>query len=428
MKEIKIGIVGLGYVGLPLACLFASKYLVKGFDIEMPKIESLKKGIDPNHLCNTDLINQPSLYFHHSIDPLADCSFLIVTIPTDIDVQNNPDLNPLRKATQMVGSILKKGITIVFESTVYPGLTEEICVPILEQTSGLIWKKDFFVGYSPERINPGDRKRPIENILKIVSGDSADTLSRISALYSSVITAGIYQAPSIKVAEAAKVIENAQRDLNIAFVNELALIFDRMGIDTREVLQAAATKWNFMPFEPGLVGGQCIGVDPYYLTHKAEALGYTPKVIHSGRLVNNGMGKFIAEKVVKALIQQQKNISNSRVLILGCSFKENIGDTRNSKVFDIVKELMDYSVSVDIVDPMVHHQSFIPSGMKVTNEINISMHYDAVVLAVKHDAFVAYDLKRLKDISMHFELNLFDVKGFYDRDEALMECKVYWRL
>jgi UDP-N-acetyl-D-galactosamine dehydrogenase len=428
MNEIKIGIVGLGYVGLPLACLFAGKYAVKGFDIDLNKIKSLQNGIDPNHLSFIDQINQPNLQFYNSIEALVDCFFLIVTIPTDIDHQNNPDLQPLKKATQMVGSILKKGMTIVFESTVYPGLTEEICVPILEQTSGLKWKEDFFVGYSPERINPGDSNRPIESILKIVSGDSKDTLAKVADLYASVITAGIYQASTIKVAEAAKVIENAQRDLNIAFVNELALIFDRMGIDTREVLQAAATKWNFLPFEPGLVGGQCIGVDPYYLTHKAEELGYTPKVIHSGRLVNNGMGKFIAEKVVKTLIQQHKNISNSRVLILGCSFKENIGDTRNSKVFDIVKELMDYSVSVDIVDPMVHNQSFIPSGMKVMNEMNISRYYDAVVLAVKHDAFLTYDLKRLKDSSMHFELNLFDVKGFYEREEALRECKVYWRL
>jgi UDP-N-acetyl-D-galactosamine dehydrogenase len=428
MNEIKIGIVGLGYVGLPLACLFAGKYAVKGFDIDLNKIKSLQNGIDPNHLSFIDQINQPNLQFYNSIEALVDCFFLIVTIPTDIDHQNNPDLQPLKKATQMVGSILKKGMTIVFESTVYPGLTEEICVPILEQTSGLKWKEDFFVGYSPERINPGDSNRPIESILKIVSGDSKDTLAKVADLYASVITAGIYQASTIKVAEAAKVIENAQRDLNIAFVNELALIFDRMGIDTREVLQAAATKWNFLPFEPGLVGGQCIGVDPYYLTHKAEELGYTPKVIHSGRLVNNGMGKFIAEKVVKTLIQQHKNISNSRVLILGCSFKENIGDTRNSKVFDIVKELMDYSVLVDIVDPMVHNQSFIPSGMKVMNEIYISRYYDAVVLAVKHDAFLNYDLKRLKDSSMHFELNLFDVKGFYEREEALRECKVYWRL
>jgi UDP-N-acetyl-D-galactosamine dehydrogenase len=428
MKNIKIGIVGLGYVGLPLACLFAGKYVVKGFDIDGNKIDSLKKGIDPNHLCSIEQIDQPNILFYNSIEALADCSFLIVTIPTDIDAQNNPDLNPLKKATQMVGSILKKGMTIVFESTVYPGLTEEICVPILEQESCLNWKKDFFVGYSPERINPGDTKRPIESILKIVSGDTKNTVACVANLYASVITAGIYQAPSIKVAEAAKVIENAQRDLNIAFVNELALIFDRMGIDTREVLQAAATKWNFMPFEPGLVGGQCIGVDPYYLTHKAEELGYTPKVIHSGRLVNNGMGKFIAEKVVKTLIQQNKNISTSKVLILGCSFKENIGDTRNSKVFDIVKELMAYSVMVDIVDPIVNNHSFIPTEIKVINEMNNSKYYDAVVFAVRHEAFRAYDLKRLKEYSVNDELNLFDVKGVFEREEGLRECKVYWRL
>jgi UDP-N-acetyl-D-galactosamine dehydrogenase len=428
MKNIKIGIVGLGYVGLPLACLFASKYVVKGFDINANKIDALKNGIDTNNLCSINQINQINLQFHNTIDALVDCSFLIVTIPTDIDVQNNPDLNPLKKATQMVGSILKKGMTIVFESTVYPGLTEETCVPILEHESGLIWKKDFFVGYSPERINPGDNNRPIESILKIVSGDTLDTLESVTELYTSVISAGIYQAPSIKVAEAAKVIENAQRDLNIAFVNELALIFDRMGIDTREVLQAAATKWNFMPFEPGLVGGQCIGVDPYYLTYKAEELGYTPRVIHSGRVVNNEMGKFIAEKVVKTLIQQHKNISKTRVLILGCSFKENIGDTRNSKVFDIVKELMEYSVLVDVVDPMVNDLSFIPSGIMVLQDLNLSIKYDTVILAVKHEVFHAYDLKRLKESSVENELNLFDVKAFYNREEAIGECKMYWRL
>jgi UDP-N-acetyl-D-galactosamine dehydrogenase len=428
MTNIKIGIVGLGYVGLPLACLFASKYVVKGFDINTNKIDALKNGIDTNNLCSIDQINQNNLQFYNSIDALSDCLYLIVTIPTDIDVQNNPDLNPLKKATRMVGSILKKSMTIVFESTVYPGLTEEICVPILEHESGLIWKKDFFVGYSPERINPGENKRPIESILKIVSGDTIDSLASITALYTSVISAGIYQAPSIKVAEAAKVIENAQRDLNIAFVNELALIFDRIGIDTREVLQAAATKWNFMPFEPGLVGGQCIGVDPYYLTHKAEELGYTPRVIHSGRLVNNEIGKFIAEKVVKTLIHQHKNISKTRALILGCSFKENIGDTRNSKVFDILKELMDYSVLVDVIDPMVNELSFIPSGIKILQDLNLSIKYDAVILAVKHEVFQKYDLKRLKESSVENELNLFDVKAFYNRDEALGECKMYWRL
>ena len=424
----KIGIIGLGYVGIPLAVLFAEKYTVIGFDIDEQKIQLLQKGIDPNGLSDLHLLTNSHLQFSHHLIDLAGCTHLIITIPTDIDAQNKPDLGPLKKATEMVGSVLQKGMTIVFESTVYPGLTEEICIPILEQQSGLIWKQDFFVGYSPERINPGDTQRPIASILKIVAGDSIQTLSNLCGLYESVITAGIYPAPSIKVAEAAKVIENAQRDLNIAFVNELALIFDRMGIDTREVLKAAATKWNFMSFEPGLVGGQCIGVDPYYLTHKAEELGYSPRVIHSGRLVNNEMGKFIAEKVVKTLLHAGKNISQCSVLVLGCSFKENIGDTRNSKVFDIVKELLDYSVKVDMVDPMVNEKAFNPIGQEISKTIPPTAKYDAIILAVKHNAFKELDLEKLQAHSTAKALYLFDVKAFYDLEEAGKVCQFYWRL
>lgn len=426
--SIKIGVVGLGYVGLPLAALFAEKYLVKGFDIDVKKIESLQNGIDPNGLSTAAQLSQGNLIFSNSIHDLTDCSHLIITIPTDIDAQNKPDLGPLKKATKMIGGILQKGMTVIFESTVYPGLTEEICIPLLEAASGLVWKKDFFVGYSPERINPGDTKRPIASILKIVSGDSIETLADLSGLYGSVITAGIYPAPSIKIAEAAKVIENAQRDLNIAFVNELALIFDRMGIDTREVLKAAATKWNFLPFEPGLVGGQCIGVDPYYLTFKAEQLGYSPRVIHSGRLVNNEMGKFIAEKTVKTLLQAGKNITQCRVLVLGCSFKENIGDTRNSKVFDIVNELIDYSVKVDLVDPIANAAAYNPTNNSILSTIPFDAKYDAIILAVKHEAFKALTLEKLRSHSTSEELYLFDVKAFYNQEEALKNCKLYWRL
>ena len=426
--SIKIGIIGLGYVGLPLAALFAEKYMVIGFDIDEQKMLSLQKGIDPNGLSSFLQLTNPNLQFSNNILDLTSCTHLIITIPTDIDAQNKPDLGPLKKATEMLGSVLHKGMTIVFESTVYPGLTEEICIPILEQTSGLIWKQDFFVGYSPERINPGDTQRPIASILKIVAADLPTTLTDLSNLYSSVITAGIYQAPSIKIAEAAKVIENAQRDLNIAFVNELALIFYRMGIDTREVLKAAATKWNFMPFEPGLVGGQCIGVDPYYLTHKAEELGYSPRVIHSGRLVNNEMGKFVAEKAVKTLLQAGKNITQCRILVLGCSFKENIGDTRNSKVFDIVKELMDYSVQVDLVDPIAKDAAHHVSKEKIIPSIPADASYDAIILAVKHDAFKALSLEKLITHSTSQELYLFDVKAFYNREEAKKICRFYWRL
>jgi UDP-N-acetyl-D-galactosamine dehydrogenase len=425
---IKIGIIGLGYVGLPLAALFASQYSVYGFDIDAQKIELLQKAIDPNNLSTHEQLTQSNLHLSNHITDLKSCSHLIFTIPTDIDAQNKPDLAPLKKATEMVGAILQKGMTVVFESTVYPGLTEEICIPILELHSGLVWKQDFFVGYSPERINPGDALRPIASILKIVSGDTATTLADLSNLYGSVITAGIYQAPSIKIAEAAKVIENAQRDLNIAFVNELALIFDRMGIDTREVLKAAATKWNFMPFEPGLVGGQCIGVDPYYLTHKAEELGYSPRVIHSGRLVNNEMGKFIAEKTVKTLLQAGKNSTQCRVLVLGCSFKENIGDTRNSKVFDIVKELIDYSVQVDLVDPVANATAYHPTKEKILSAIPVNTQYDAIILAVKHDAFKELSLEKLLEHSNSEELYLFDVKAFYDREKAKEICTLYWRL
>jgi UDP-N-acetyl-D-galactosamine dehydrogenase len=425
---IKIGIIGLGYVGLPLAALFAEKYSVIGFDIDFEKIKNLLIGIDPNGLSSQQDLTNPHLQFSSNLIDLKSCTHIIITIPTDIDAQNKPELGPLKKASEMIGSILQKGMTVVFESTVYPGLTEEVCIPILGQKSALTWKKDFFVGYSPERINPGETQRPISSILKIVSGDTESTLANLVELYGSVIKGGIYAAPSIKIAEAAKVIENAQRDLNIAFVNELALIFDRMGIDTREVLKAAATKWNFLPFEPGLVGGQCIGVDPYYLTYRAEELGYSPRVIHSGRLVNNEMGKFIAEKTVKTLLQAGKNIAHCRVLVLGCSFKENIGDTRNSKVFDIVKELLDYSIQVDLVDPIAITSTYHQTKEKIIPSIPTSVKYDAIILAVKHEAFKSLTLEKLVSHSNSQELYLFDVKAFYNLDEAKGICKLYWRL
>ena len=424
----KIGIIGLGYVGLPLACLFAKKYSVIGFDISTTKIGLLKNHIDYTDDLGPEALQQDSLHFTNDANDLKGCKVIIVAVPTDIDSQNQPDLFPLRSVSTTIGKILEKGMTIVYESTVYPGLTEEICIPILEKESNLVWKKDFNVGYSPERINPGDKKRPLHKILKIVSGDTKETLELLSELYGSVIEAGIYQAPNIKTAEAAKVIENAQRDLNIAFMNELAVIFDRMNIDTREVLKAAATKWNFLPFEPGLVGGHCIGVDPYYLTFKAEQLGYSPQVIHSGRHLNNDMGKFIAEKIVKLLIQQEKVIAKCTVLILGCSFKENVGDTRNSKVFDILKGLTDYHITVDFVDPHVDAAALEQKGYHVAAAIDEHKKYDAVVLAVKHDAFKKYSPAFLHTISVSGALNLFDVKAFYDREEAVEISRFYWRL
>ena len=422
-----IGIVGLGYVGLPLACLFANKYAVLGFDINEKKVNLLQNGHDYTEEVGTEALKQTNLTFSSNYMDLKKCSILIVAVPTDIDEKNNPDLRPLENASEFLGKILEPGMIIVYESTVYPGLTEEICVPILERTSGLIWKKDFNVGYSPERINPGDKKRPLHKILKIVSGDTPKTLGILSELYGSVIEAGVYEAPDIKTAEAAKVIENAQRDLNIAFMNELSVIFDRMNLDTRDVLKAAGTKWNFLPFEPGLVGGHCIGVDPYYLTYKAERLGYSPQVIHSGRHLNNQMGKFIAEKVVKELIKQERTIAKCKVLVLGCAFKENVGDIRNSKVFDITKVLREYHIQVDIVDPLI--DSKLNNKIeKILNTPDVDLKYDAIILAVKHDAFSNYDLDYLKSISTQGQLNLFDVKAFYNKQTANDICKFYWRL
>jgi len=424
----RIGIAGLGYVGLPLACLFASKYEVIGFDIDATKIKALAAGIDSTGQLELEALKQVSLSFTNHSQALQKCDVIIVTVPTDIDAQNQPDLSPLKSVSASIGKILQPGMIVVYESTVYPGLTEEICIPILALESGLVWKKDFHVGYSPERINPGDKKHPLSQILKIVSADTPATLSKLSKLYGSVIEAGIYEAPDIKTAEAAKVIENAQRDLNIAFMNELAVIFDRMNIDTRAVIKAATTKWNFLPFEPGLVGGHCIGVDPYYLTFKAEQLGYSPQVIHSGRHLNNNMGKFIAEKVVKLFIVQEKVISKCKVLILGCAFKENIGDTRNSRVFDIYSGLQGYHIAIDFVDPLVNDALIAAKGLIVEKEIDLSKQYDAIILAVKHDIFVKYPLDLLKTISVLGQLNLFDVKAFYNREEALATAKYYWRL
>ncbi|MFY7898754.1 MAG: nucleotide sugar dehydrogenase [Chitinophagaceae bacterium] len=420
-----IGIVGLGYVGLPLACLFAKKYTVVGYDIDENKISLLQKGIDYTQELSVGSLQQKSIQFTNSINHLQICSVIIVTVPTDITSSNEPDLFPLKNASAQIGAILQKGMTIVFESTVYPGLTEEVCIPILETTSGLVWKKDFFVGYSPERVNPGDKNRPIESILKIISGDTAATVDKLNNLYSSVIDAGIYIAPNIKVAEAAKVIENAQRDLNIAFMNELALIFDKMQIDTRDVLKAAATKWNFLPFEPGLVGGHCIGVDPYYLTHKAEQLGYSPQVIHSGRHVNNQMGKFIADKVLKALIAKRTIISSSRVLILGCTFKENVSDCRNSKVFDIVNTLTEYEIQVDVVDPLANKLNAL---QQISESIAPNVVYDAIILAVKHQIFQTITLSYLQTISANNSLYLFDVKAMFAKQDAEEIATFYWRM
>lgn len=425
--EKTIAIIGLGYVGLPLACLFANEYEVIGFDIDESKVKNLNNAIDNTGLCDPKQLKQLNLSFTNVIMDISKATYIIITIPTNIDENNNPDLSHLKNATGLIAAILKKGTTVIYESTVYPGLTEEICIPILEAGSGLVWKNDFNVGYSPERINPGDLNMTLSSIKKIISADTEETLEKMESLYGKVIKGGLYKASSIKVAEAAKVIENAQRDLNIAFVNELALIFDRMKIDTREVLAAAGSKWNFLKFEPGLVGGQCISVDPYYLTYKAETLGYTPKVILSGRSVNNHIGRFISEKILKILISQNRIIASSRVLIMGCTFKENINDSRNSKVFDIVKSLAEFSITVDLFDPIVDSTQMMDCKYYL-NKFPYDQSYDSIVVAVKHDVFVNYNLETLKEISVNQELNLIDVKAFYNAQNAKTVCKAYWRL
>ncbi len=408
----KIGIIGLGYVGLPLAVEFGKKYEVVGFDINTERIKELKQGIDRTlETTEKELKEATKLHFSHQIDDLKSVNIFIVTVPTPIDQYKRPDLRPLVSASRTVGKMLKKGDIVIYESTVYPGCTEEDCVPVLEENSGLKFNVDFFCGYSPERINPGDKEHTLTKIKKVVAGSTPEIAKKVNDLYRSIITAGTHLAPSLKVAEAAKVIENSQRDLNIAFVNELALIFDRMGIDTSEVLEAAGTKWNFLKFRPGLVGGHCIGVDPYYLTHKAESLGYLPQVILAGRRINDDMGLFIANKVVKLMIHKGTNIKEARILVLGITFKENCPDIRNSKVIDVIKELRDFGANVAVYDPWadsteVHHEY----GVSLLKEIGSN--YDAVVLAVSHDQFKNLNIKHLT----HEKGIIYDVKAFLEKD------------
>jgi UDP-N-acetyl-D-galactosamine dehydrogenase len=348
-----IAVVGLGYVGLPLAVEFGKQYSTIGFDLSKSKIDAYSKGIDPTRELSSDNLRAAAkLRFTTDASQLRNADFVVVAVPTPVDEAHQPDFGPLLGASAAVGANLKRGATIVFESTVYPGATEEICVPVIEQHAGMRWKRDFFVGYSPERINPGDKEHTLTRITKVVSGDTPETLERVAAVYSSIVTAGVYRASSIKVAEAAKVIENTQRDLNIALMNELALLFHRIGIDTNEVLEAAGTKWNFLPFRPGLVGGHCIGVDPYYLTHKADKLGYHPQVILAGRRINDGMGKYVAEQTVKQMIQAGSHVKGAHVTVLGLTFKEDCPDIRNSRVIDVVQELASYGLTVHVHDPV----------------------------------------------------------------------------
>jgi UDP-N-acetyl-D-glucosamine/UDP-N-acetyl-D-galactosamine dehydrogenase len=407
----RIGVIGLGYVGLPLAVEFGKKVDVVGFDINQERIAELKKGIDrTKEVEEAELKSSTKLSYSFDTNDLKNVNYFIVTVPTPVDEFKTPDLRPLQSASKTVGSVLKKGDIVIYESTVYPGCTEEICVPVLEKVSGLKFNVDFFCGYSPERINPGDKLHRVTTIKKVTSGSTPEVAEKVDQLYRLVITAGTHKASSMKVAEAAKVIENSQRDINIAFVNELALIFDRVGIDTHEVLEAAGTKWNFLPFKPGLVGGHCIGVDPYYLTYKADSLGYHPQVILAGRRINDNMGVHIANSVIKLMARNSLPINKAKVLMLGITFKENCPDIRNSKVVDVVRELESFGTSVDIYDPQADAQEVKHEyGLDLVD--GLKKKYHAVVLTVSHNEFASLNIKSL------LEENgvVYDVKGFLDK-------------
>ncbi len=418
-----MAVIGLGYVGLPLALAFAKHFKVIGFDVSQGRVEMMRRGEDPSRELEPSEFIGADISFTSDPKDLRAAHFFIVTVPTDIDEHKVPDLNPLRNASLDIGNALKQGDYVVYESTVYPGCTEEDCLPILERASGLKMGKDFKIGYSPERINPGDKTRPLTKILKVVSACDTIALAEISKTYNTVIEAGVYEASSIKVAEAAKVIENTQRDLNISLMNELAIIFDRMGIDTHEVIKAASTKWNFLPFYPGLVGGHCIGVDPYYLLYKAVEQGYEPQVILSGRRVNDGMPGWIAKRLVQLLIQRDKNPRQAKVLVLGITFKENVADIRNSKVAALVRELQGYSVNVHVVDPHASPNE-VAHEYKLTLVDKISDGYDAVIVAVAHREFQGFDSDFFLSISNPKPI-LMDLKGLYNNLDSRIE---YWRL
>ena len=405
MKKDKIAIIGLGYVGLPLARLFATKYPVVGFDINTDRISELMTGVDStlevdNETLQSVLIDENSdsngLFCTNQLDKIKECNYYIITVPTPVDKNNRPILTPLLKASETVGAVLKKGDIVIYESTVYPGATEEDCVPILETISGLIFNKDFYAGYSPERINPGDKEHTVEKILKVTSGSTPEIGLKVDSLYKSVITAGTHLAPTIRVAEAAKVIENSQRDINIAFVNELAKIFNLMDINTHDVLEAAATKWNFLPFKPGLVGGHCIGVDPYYLAQKAQEYGYNPEIILAGRRLNDSMGEYVAAEVIKLMIKKDIRIKNANILILGITFKENCPDVRNTKTVDVIFVLKEYGTNITIYDPLASIDEVKREyGLDAVNDIPKNR-FDAVVLTVSHNEFKELDLSLLK--------------------------------
>nr|WP_263324289.1 nucleotide sugar dehydrogenase [Neobacillus sp. Marseille-Q6967] len=452
-REEKISLIGLGYVGMPIAVAFAKKVDVIGFDVNKVKIDLYKSGIDPTKEVGDEVIKESSVDFTSDEERLREARFHIVAVPTPVKEDRSPDLTPVESASRTLGRNLSKGSIVVFESTVYPGVTEEICVPILEKESGLKCGVDFKVGYSPERINPGDQEHRLETIIKVVAGMDNDTLDIVAKVYELVVEVGVYKAESIKVAEAAKVIENSQRDINIAFMNELSIIFNKMGIDTKAVLEAAGTKWNFLKFSPGLVGGHCIGVDPYYLTYKAEQMGYYSQVILSGRKINDDMGKYVAENTLKKMIKANKQINGSKVAIFGVTFKENCPDVRNTKVVDVIKELEEYGVQVKVVDPVADKEDLWREFRIYPSEIEEIKEMDAVIFAVPHVEFKAIqleDVKRMystriatthlevmKEIAATSEFQkdvqrndcvLMDIKGMFDRKEAENAGFIYWRL
>ena len=418
LSELKIAVIGLGYVGLPLAVEFGKKVPVVGFDIHQKRIDELKSGQDHTlEVSPEELAQSAHLTYSANLEDLKDCNFFIVTVPTPIDEFKQPDLTPLVKASTSIGKVLNKGDVVVYESTVYPGATEETCIPVLEQVSGLTFNQDFFAGYSPERINPGDKLHRVTNILKITSGSTPEVAEFVDQVYNLVIEAGTHKAPSIKVAEAAKVIENTQRDVNIALINELAIIFNKMGIDTEAVLQAAGTKWNFLPFRPGLVGGHCIGVDPYYLTHKAQAIGYHPEIILAGRRLNDSMGAYVVTQLVKGMIKKKIQVEGAKVLVLGLSFKENCPDIRNTKIIDIVHELKEYHMDVDVYDPWVdaseaEHEYAITPVQSVKADT-----YDAVILAVAHNQFKEMGVTEIRALGKANHV-LYDLKYVLETAES----------
>jgi UDP-N-acetyl-D-glucosamine/UDP-N-acetyl-D-galactosamine dehydrogenase len=422
-KEAKVALVGLGYVGLPIALAFARKISVIGFDINATRIDMMRNNVDPSNELESGAFDNCDIDFTNDIDVLRNANFFIVAVPTPVDAHNVPDLTPVLRASETLGKVIKKGDYIVFESTVYPGCTEEDCLPVIEQVSGLKAGIDFKYGYSPERINPGDKVHTLENVVKVVSGSDAEALDIIAKTYELVVTAGVHRASSVKVAEAAKIIENTQRDLNIALMNELSIIFDKMNINTYEVLEAAGTKWNFLKFYPGLVGGHCIGVDPYYLTYKSAQLGYNSRVILSGRTINDEMAAYVAKKTVQAIIKSGANISQSKVLIMGCTFKENVSDIRNSKVADVVKELQGYNVTVHVTDTHADTQE-LQHEYGFGLEQNIGNDYDAVIIAVNHESYAQFDESYFKSITKPNAL-IVDLKGVFRNKITQLK---YWSL